>query len=100
MFLITLQTLGFNFAIKRTVVEVVAIVALRWAWSSTERIPSNGHIAASANIAYVRNVFPNFNKEEGILMYVASAAQLSSLVDLAFPGRQYQWWREGLSRPF
>ncbi|GFT17007.1 hypothetical protein TNCV_2631951 [Trichonephila clavipes] len=68
MFLATLQTSGFNRAIKRTMMEVVAVVALRWAWSSAERIPSNGHIAASANIAYVptvRNVFPNFDEEEG-----------------------------------
>ncbi|GFR32718.1 hypothetical protein TNCT_648521 [Trichonephila clavata] len=50
MFLGALQTPSFDIAVLRTVVEVITVVTLRCSRSVAERIPSNGHIAAVANV--------------------------------------------------
>ncbi|GFR06806.1 hypothetical protein TNCT_247331 [Trichonephila clavata] len=45
-----LQALGFDVAVLRTVVEVIAVITLRCSRAAAERIPSDGHIAAVANV--------------------------------------------------
>ncbi|GFR29431.1 hypothetical protein TNCT_592741 [Trichonephila clavata] len=50
MFLSALQTPSFDIAVLRTMVEVIAVVTLRCSRSAAERIPSDGHIAAVANV--------------------------------------------------
>ncbi|GFR22621.1 hypothetical protein TNCT_729491 [Trichonephila clavata] len=50
MFLSALLAPSSDVTVLRTVVEVIAVITLRCSRSAVERIPSDGHIAAVANV--------------------------------------------------